>query len=269
MGLLPLGDAQVYISSGVPCVDNLVGGSGFEPGHIYEVFGPPGSGKTQLALSLAAHSAPSARVLYLDVKGDFSAERLSQIIGERGGQVNACLGKVRVKRIFTLGELIEALDCIESFMEGGGKTDPFWASTRLLVIDNVASLVYPEMDEDDQVSSTGGCGRANGDGMKEIFGRVEVAVGALQRLASEQQMCVLVINNAVAGGGDYNHDEGGGADCRPSLGRILSNAADVRLKVVMVDGSSARAVYVDRGIRLAPGSMCKITVTERGWDELS
>ena len=161
MSLLPLGDAQVCISSGVPSVDNLVGGSGFEPGHIYEVFGPPGSGKTQLALSLAAHSAPSARVLYLDVKGDFSAERLSQIIGERGGQVNACLSKVRVKRIFTLGELIDALDCIESFMKGGGKTDPLWASTRLLVIDNVASLVYPEMD---------GGGRVNGDGMMEMLG---------------------------------------------------------------------------------------------------
>ena len=83
-------------------------------------------------------------------------------------------------------------------------------------------------------------------------------------------MCVLIVNNAVAVGDD-NHDDGdgSGADCRPSLGKILSNAADVRLKVVMVDGSFARAVSVDRGIRLARGSMCKITVTERGWDELN
>ena len=105
--------------------------------------------------------------------------------------------------------------------------------------------------------------------MKEILGRVEVAVGALQRLSSEHRMCVLIVNNAVAGG---HHDEGGGANCRPSLGRILSNAADTRLKVAMLDGrggSSARAVSVDRSIKLAPGAMCKITVTERGWDELN
>ena len=40
-------------------IDGLVGGSGFESSHIYEVFGPPDSGKTQLALSLAANCALS------------------------------------------------------------------------------------------------------------------------------------------------------------------------------------------------------------------
>ena len=68
-------------------------------------------------------------------------------------------------------------------MAGEGKPDPFWARARLLVIDNVASLVYPEME---------GGGRVSGDGMKEISGRVEVAVGALQRLSSEHRMCVLI-----------------------------------------------------------------------------
>ena len=44
---------------------------------------------------------------------------------------------------------------------GAGKPDPFWARARLLVIDNVASLVYPEMDVG---------GRVSGDGMKEMLG---------------------------------------------------------------------------------------------------
>ena len=109
--------------------------------------------------------------------------------------------------------------------------------------------------------------------MDRPLGRVEVAVGALQRLSSEHRMCVLIVNNAV--NKDDHHDEGGAsANCRrPSLGRILSKAADTRLKVAMLDGrggsSSARAVSVDRSIKLAPGAMCKIRVTERGWDELN
>lgn len=48
--------------------------------------------------------------------------------------------------------------------------------------------------------------------MKEISGRVEVAVGALQRLSSEHRMCVLIVNNAVAGGEGDHDDEGGGAN---------------------------------------------------------
>ena len=80
MDLLPPGDDTVCTSTGVPSVDILVGGSGFEPGHIYEVFGPPGSGKTQLALSLAAHCVQHACVLYLDIKGEFSADRLSTLL---------------------------------------------------------------------------------------------------------------------------------------------------------------------------------------------
>ena len=86
-------------------------------------------------------------------------------------------------------------------------------------------------------------------------------------------MCVLIGNNAVAGGEDDHDVEGGGANCRrPSLGRILSNAADTRLKVAMLDGrggSCGRAVSVDRSIKLAPGAMCKITLTERGWYDLN
>lgn len=259
-------------------IDGLVGGSGFESSHIYEVFGPPDSGKTQLALSLAANCALSraqrTNVLYLDVKGDFSVERLSQIIRERGGQVdrevNSCLDKVWLKRIFTSAELTDALDRIESLVSEGRNTrnsDPFWVNTRLLVIDNVASLVYPEMDEGDE--DGGGGGRVGGDRMKEIFGGVEVAIGALQKLASEHHMCVLIVNNAVAGNDD-DHDEGDGesADCRPALGRILSYAADVRLKVTVAGlAGSSRTVSVDRGFRLVPGATCKITVTERGWDE--
>ena len=245
-------------------IDGLVGGPGFESGHIYEVFGPPDSGKTQLALSLAANCATSrSNVLYLDVKGDFSPERLSQISRERSGRVKSCLDNVRVKRIFTLAQLNDILDCIEGLVTSReGQSEPFWSNARLLVVDNVASLVYPEMDDDDE---DGVGGRVRGDRMKEVFGGVEVAVGSMQRLASEHRMCVLIVNNAVAGGDDDHDDGGDGDDCRPALGRILSNAADVRLRVA-VDGPSRR-VSVDRGIRLVPGATCKIAVTERGWDE--
>lgn len=252
------------IGSGVPELDRLVGGSGFECGRVYEVFGPPGSGKTQMALSLAASCLTSrSNVLYLDVKGDFSAARLSEIMCERaqgGREVDRLLEKVRVKRIFTLSELTDTLDYVEDLVEN---KDPFWVDARLVVIDNLASLVYPELDfdlDDDE------SGRSSIEGVKEVFGAVDVAVSAVQKLASECHVCVVIANNAVAANED--DDGGGDADCRPSLGRMFDNAADVRLKVTR-DGpeSPSRTVSVEKGIRLAPRATCIVKVTGRGWDE--
>ena len=248
------------IGSGVPELDRLVGGSGFECGRVYEVFGPPDSGKTQMALSLAAScAASSGNVLYLDVKGDFSAARLAEIICARA-QTDRLLDRVRLKRIFTLSELTDALDYVDDLVEN---QDPFWVGARLVVIDNLASLVLPELDfdlDDDE------SGRGSIEGVKEVFGAVDVAVGAVQRLASERHVCAVIVNNAVAASED--DDGGGDADCRPSLGRMFDNAADVRLRVTRDSPESpSRTVSVDKGIRLAPRATCRVRVTGRGWDE--
>jgi predicted ATP-dependent serine protease len=54
------GERTFRITSGVDELDTLLGGSGFASGHVYELFGASGSGKTQLALTVAATCAMSA-----------------------------------------------------------------------------------------------------------------------------------------------------------------------------------------------------------------
>lgn len=58
--------------------DKLLGG-GLQPGVITHVYGPPASGKTNLALMATARASREGRVLFVDSEGGFSVERLRQI----------------------------------------------------------------------------------------------------------------------------------------------------------------------------------------------
>ena len=62
-------------------LDVLLGG-GFEKGTITQIFGPPSSGKSNIALTLAVNVAKNNRkVFYIDNQGGISTERIKQIAG--------------------------------------------------------------------------------------------------------------------------------------------------------------------------------------------
>ena len=60
----------------------LIGG--LENGHIYEICGLSGSGKTQLCLNIAAHASfLEKKVLFIDTKNDFSPSRTLQLLKKK------------------------------------------------------------------------------------------------------------------------------------------------------------------------------------------
>ncbi|MDP7282175.1 MAG: DNA repair and recombination protein RadB [Candidatus Undinarchaeales archaeon] len=69
------------LSSGSVKIDKLLGG-GLPVGFVTHVFGPPGSGKTNLCLSIASKIKKNEKVLFIDTEGGFSPERLKQICGK-------------------------------------------------------------------------------------------------------------------------------------------------------------------------------------------
>jgi len=66
------------LSSGVPLFDKLLGG-GYENDVVSVIYGPGGSGKTNLCMLCAVSAANKKKVIFVDTEGGFSIERLKQI----------------------------------------------------------------------------------------------------------------------------------------------------------------------------------------------
>jgi DNA replication protein DnaC len=55
--------------------------------YIYEIFGSPGCGKTQISMYLSAEMAKQdKKVLYIDTKNDFSITRLKSYFGQNSSE---------------------------------------------------------------------------------------------------------------------------------------------------------------------------------------
>jgi RAD51-like protein 2 len=101
-------------------------------GSITEVCGPPGIGKSQLALSCSAEAilngvpvlsiAPTScrfNVIYLDTELKFSPSRLAEMLSLRkpdlsSSDIDLLLERICVKRIMTLKDLCESIEALQT-----------------------------------------------------------------------------------------------------------------------------------------------------------
>lgn len=84
--------------------------------NVIEIVGGPGSGKTQLALSLALESAlNNCKVIFIDCDLSFSNSRLVQIIENEHPnhcEIEATLSSIKVYTLFKRTQLIDLLELI-------------------------------------------------------------------------------------------------------------------------------------------------------------
>jgi DNA repair protein RadB len=116
--------------------DSLLGG-GILEGVITHIYGPPASGKTNMALVAAANALGQGKVIFVDPEGGFSVERLKQIAGDRFMDV---LNNVMLVSPTTFEEqkaAIAKLDEVASSMK-----------VSLIIVDSIATLYRMEEDKD-------------------------------------------------------------------------------------------------------------------------
>ncbi|MEM2131112.1 MAG: DNA repair and recombination protein RadA [Candidatus Woesearchaeota archaeon] len=90
------------ISTGSKNLDNLLGG-GFESGAIVECFGEFGSGKTQIAHSLAVQcqkNDPTAVAVFIDTENTFRPERIIELAKGQNLDPDKVLSNIKVARAF-------------------------------------------------------------------------------------------------------------------------------------------------------------------------
>jgi len=74
-------------------IDKILG-SGLENDAITNIYGPPGSGKTNIALCAMLSALDHGKVAYIDTEGSFSQERFHQIGGTQKDMKNVLLFEV-------------------------------------------------------------------------------------------------------------------------------------------------------------------------------
>ena len=189
--------------------------------YIYEIFGPPGAGKTQFCLTMTAEVAKFGHVLYVDTKNDFSSNRLKSILRRIEDMKN-----VHFAKAFDLRQAIKLTNEIATHKHAN-------ISPKLLVLDNIANLVWPLIEDDDFP-------------MMEIFVPIGKLIRNLRKIAHDFQLPVVIVNNTIERG------------TRPALGKFFEKVADVRLRI------SDQQIVVHQSVDNLSNLKLNVDITEKG-----
>ncbi|MBU4069900.1 MAG: DNA repair and recombination protein RadB [Nanoarchaeota archaeon] len=154
---------------------------GYEKGVITMLVGPPGSGKTNLALLAACSQAKkSNKVIFIDTEGGFSIDRVKQITGDSYEEI--------LKNIFIL-ELTnfeEQEKCFEKLLSQIKKEQ-----VKLIVMDGMAMLYRLELGDAIQSKED--------DRIRKINRAVARQMRILAEISRKQQIPIIITNQVYGG----------------------------------------------------------------------
>ncbi|KAI5777823.1 P-loop containing nucleoside triphosphate hydrolase protein [Geopyxis carbonaria] len=228
---------KARISSGSEALDKVLGGRGYVRGQVAEIIGPPGSGKTALALQAAANALnDNEKVVWIDTSHPVHLARLSGLLDP-----TTPTSQITFLRASSLPHLLALImyprdTCIP-------------AGTALLVIDNIstphAASFPPGMEG---VSGTGPAAKARKAASVRRFPVMTELITALSRLAATRNMCVIMLQQMTT-----RVVQGVGAVLQPAITfKEWENSVPTRLLVYRRD----------RGRCVSP-----LKATGRSWEE--
>jgi DNA repair protein RadA len=174
----------VRFPTGCNRLDNLLDG-GIEAGVITQVYGPPGSGKTQLCHTLSAMLPSDYMVIYIDTEGSFRPERIQAIANARAFDYNQILQRILVTKALDIKQLESRIEAACSKIDSDSKI-------KLLIVD---SIIYHYRAE---------CaGRSK---LPEKIQRLNKYMHLLLKAASSNAVAVVVTNHQIQSSvdGTYN-----------------------------------------------------------------
>jgi DNA repair protein RadB len=220
------------VPTGCDALDDLLGG-GFERGTATQLYGPPGSGKTNVALSSAVAVAVSGgQALYIDTEG-LSVDRFEQVLAGATDDTEAAARNVIVSEATDFAEQAEA---VKDAAEFGDQLD-------LIVLDSATGFYRLERTAD---AETGDALRAVADQVTHLLG-----------LARKHDLAVLLTNQVFS-----DPDEVGGRP-RPLGGHTLAHWTGTILRLDRYKGANRRAV-VEKHRSMPEGERAEFTITEQG-----
>nr|WP_243687850.1 DNA repair and recombination protein RadB [Methanobacterium formicicum] len=221
------------ISTSSP-IDSLIGG-GVEKGCVTQFYGPPGSGKTNIALNLLVQNAKNGKNgIFVDTEGGLSIERVKQISGTEFAELAP---NIIVFEPSTFTEQDNVLRRIEKMVESGEKVE-------LVILDSAVALY-----------------RVRDGEMSQINLELGRQMGLLTRLARKHDIAVVITNQStpvLKGREWWNRG-----------GTILKYRSKIMVELERGDVSGERYAILKRHRSrpegCAPGSALWIVVSGKGY----
>jgi DNA repair protein RadB len=222
---------DTHISTGCDPLDDLLGG-GVERGTVTQVYGAPGAGKTNVALSTAVDvAADGGTSVYVDTEG-LSVERFDQILSARADDPEEASANIVISEAYDFEDQAEAVKDVADFAE----------RADLVVLDSATGFYRLERDDEDQ-----------GAALRQVADQVT----HLLSLARKHDLAV-VITNQVFTDVDSDSDRP-----RPLGGHTLTHWTGVVLRLERFRGGNRRATLEKHRAR-PEGEQARFQITETG-----
>ncbi|MEM2956198.1 MAG: DNA repair and recombination protein RadA [Candidatus Pacearchaeota archaeon] len=173
------------ISTGSKNLDTLLGGRGLETGALTEAYGAYGSGKSQIAHSLAVHvqlpkelGGADGMAVFIDTEGTFRPERIKQIAAALGIEPQEALKKIYAARAFNSDHQMLLVEKIPELINE--KKLPI----KLVIIDSLTSHFRAEFSGRGQLA----------DRQQKLNRHIHNLI----RLAEQYNLAVYVTNQVMA-----------------------------------------------------------------------
>ncbi|KAK3353581.1 P-loop containing nucleoside triphosphate hydrolase protein [Lasiosphaeria hispida] len=191
-----------FIPTGLGALDASLGSSlngqgegGIQKGHVTEIWGPPGSGKTTFGIQLAVHCLREGRgVVWVDGFHPVSSHRLRTVADHVAeGEQETTPGRPDAFTHYTCPSLPHfiALLCRPTAFSIPEKTS-------LIVVDSLSALVnhaFPRvMDGKAPVDAKGNKGPSLSARKLQVL---QYVVGGLQKLAATQDLAIVILTQCV------------------------------------------------------------------------
>lgn len=220
------------VSTGCQSLDSLLGG-GFERGTVTQLYGPPGSGKTNVALSAAVEAvAEGGGALFIDTEG-LSIDRFDQILSTRVANVDDASRDIIVTEAHDFDEQAEAVRDASEFAE----------SVDLIVVDSATGFYRIERTEDEEA----------GDALRQVANQVT----HLLSLARKHGIAVVITNQV------YTDPETESGRTRPLGGHTLTHWTGTVLRLDRFKGGNRRAT-LEKHRSKAEGETATFMITDSG-----
>lgn len=233
----------MYITTGSTNLNNLLGGKGVETRSMTEAYGAFGSGKTQLALSLAVNvqlpkdqGGANGKAVFIDTEGTFRPSRIRQIAESMGANPEKILKNILVARAFNSDHQILLIDKISEMIKDG---EPI----KLVIIDSLTAHFRAEFS-----------GRGQLADRQQKLNRY---LHNLIKMAEQHNLAVYVTNQVMANPGMMFGDP-----TTPIGGNILGHASTYRMYFRRGKQGSRVAKLIDSPN--LPDNEAQFFVTEAG-----